>query len=149
MDKIYFFIISAVASTFFLSFGPILYNRYLGGTDSTHDSNSIIAGNIRQKPRIKIVCGNLENIPCDVCKLFVVGLRELVGRQAPEADIVKFAIELCDTFHIEDERVCQGIVRMFKVSLSTSNKISYAILYHKMQCIYFNLCLCKSSASCK
>lgn len=114
MDKTYFFIISAVVSTFFLSLGPILYNRYLGGTDSTHDSSTIIAGNIRQKPRIKIVCGNLENIPCDVCKLFVVGLRELVGRQAPEADIVKFAIELCDTFHIEDERVCQGIVRMFK-----------------------------------
>lgn len=114
MDWTYFFIISAVASTFFLSLGPILYHRYLGDADSTYDSSTIIAGNIRLRPRIKLVCGNLENIPCDVCKLFVVGLRALVGRQAPEADIVKFAIEICKTFHIEDERVCQGIVRMFK-----------------------------------
>jgi hypothetical protein len=45
----------------------------------------------------------------------------LVGRQAPEKDIVNFSIEVCEFFKIEDHRVCQGIVRMFKVCILVRN----------------------------
>jgi hypothetical protein len=80
---------------------------------------------------MRIVCGNVDSIKCDICTVFVNGLRTLVGRQASEKDIVNFSIEVCEFFKIEDHRVCQGIVRMFKDNrIHTIDDIHIASLYN-------------------
>ena len=112
MEWTTFFLIFAISSTFGLSFGPILYQHYFGKSSS---DTFISVRDIRHRPKVKIVCGNIESIPCDICTVFVHGLRALVNRQASEEEIIKFAEEVCKTFKIEDNRVCQGVVQMFKV----------------------------------
>ena len=111
MEWLRFFVISAIVTTFCMSLGPVLYQHYYYGNDS---DTIIHVKKFRPNPRMRIVCGNVDSIKCDICTVFVNGLRTLVGRQASEKDIVNFSIEVCEFFKIEDHRVCQGIVRMFK-----------------------------------
>lgn len=112
MEWTSFFVISAIVTTFCMSLGPVLYRHYYYGNDT---DTIIHVKEFRPNPRMRVVCGNVDSIKCDICTVFVDGLRTLVGRQAPEKDIIDFSIEVCELFKIEDHRVCQGIVHMFKV----------------------------------
>ena len=118
MEWLRFFVISAIVTTLCMSLGPVLYQHYYYGNDS---DTIIHVKKFRPNPRMRIVCGNVDSIKCDICTVFVNGLRTLVGRQASEKDIVNFSIEVCEFFKIEDHRVCQGIVRMFKVCILVRN----------------------------
>lgn len=70
--------------------------------------------------RFTTECGVITNlngaIGCDVCKLFVGGLQDLIQKRKSEADIVEFATIICKTFKIEDDRVCDDITFQFKVT---------------------------------
>jgi len=62
-------------------------------------------------------CGsiNYRAIECDICKLFVSGLKNLVKKGSTQEDIVLFATKICSLFAIEDQRVCARITVEFKV----------------------------------
>lgn len=112
MDWPQVLVITALISTFLLSGAPIAYNHFFGSTSDSLEK--VITVKSRLNPKIKLVCGNIESISCDICRVFVAGLRLLVSRQAPEEDIIAFSIEVCQKFNIEDDKVCKGVVYMFK-----------------------------------
>lgn len=108
-----FLVITAVVSTLLLSGAPVAYKHFFGSSSDSLDT--VITVKSRLNPKIKYVCGNIESISCDICRVFVTGLRLLISRQASEEEIISFSIEVCEKFKIEDEKVCKGVVYMFKV----------------------------------
>lgn len=129
MDWPQVLVITALISTFLLSGAPIAYNHFFGSTSDSLEK--VITVKSRLNPKIKLVCGNIESISCDICRVFVAGLRLLVSRQAPEEDIIAFSIEVCQKFNIEDDKVCKGVVYMFKVSIRLKVKKIYNLIQHK------------------
>lgn len=57
---------------------------------------------------------DLSFIGCEVCKFAVEGLKDLVEKQSTEEDIVKFMTLICKKFDIEDDRVCDDIIKEYK-----------------------------------
>ena len=54
-------------------------------------------------------------IDCDICILFVEGLKALVEQGSTQQDVVDFTTAACKELKIEDARVCTDITREFKV----------------------------------
>lgn len=69
---------------------------------------------------------DLSFIGCEVCKLVVEGLKDLVEKQSIEEDIVIFMMFICKKFDIEDDKVCDDIIKEYKVSFM---KFMYYIQY--------------------
>jgi hypothetical protein len=68
--------------------------------------------------KYKTECGipaDLSFIGCEVCKLAVDGLQDLVKKQSSQEDIVEFMTFICQKFKIEDDRVCDAIIQEYKV----------------------------------
>ena len=54
-------------------------------------------------------------IDCDICILFVNGLRALVDQGSTQEDVAVFATKVCKDLKIEDDRVCDAITQEYKV----------------------------------
>lgn len=64
-------------------------------------------------------CGTLisiSKIDCEICVLFVKGLRTLVQKGSTQDDVVEFTTKACIDLKIEDARICPAIVQEFKVN---------------------------------
>ena len=66
----------------------------------------------------KTECGTFlkySAIDCDICILFVNGLRALVEQGSTQEDVAVFATRVCKDLRIEDDRVCDAITQEYKV----------------------------------
>ena len=54
------------------------------------------------------------SISCEVCKLLVFTVQDLIKTNASQEDIVKISTAICIDFKIEDKRVCDGITKEFR-----------------------------------
>ena len=60
--------------------------------------------------------GNLKSITCSVCKVVVGFLQTALSLGWTDEKIAKAATKLCIGLGEVDERVCVGLIKMFKVS---------------------------------
>ena len=63
-------------------------------------------------------CGTYKKysaIDCDICVLFVEGLKALAEQGSTQQDVVDFTTAACRELKIEDDRVCAAVTREFKV----------------------------------
>ena len=70
------------------------------------------------KAERKLECGTYVKysaIDCDICVLFVEGLKALAEQGSTQQDVVDFTTAACRELKIEDDRVCAAITREFKV----------------------------------
>lgn len=77
---------------------------------------------------------DLSFIGCEVCKLAVEGLKDLVEKQSTEEDIVIFMTLICKKFDIEDDKVCDDIIKEYKVSFT---KLMYYIIFNIENVTYY------------
>lgn len=54
-------------------------------------------------------------IDCDICILFVHGLKFLAEKNSTQEDVADFSKRVCTDLKIEDARVCAAITQEFKV----------------------------------
>ena len=83
------------------------------------------------KGQRKKTCGiyvKYSAIDCDVCILFVHGLKILAEKGSTQEDVADFSKHVCIDLKIEDERVCAAITQEFKVKLYVYTCISYEYL---------------------
>ena len=57
------------------------------------------------------------DLMCDSCKVIFFMLQELLAQQKSQDEIAKILTEACIKLKIQHERVCQGIIQMFKVNI--------------------------------
>lgn len=105
--------------------GPVL-KQSLG---ETVYYNSEIYNYLRTKTRRELElagaqrkkeCGTFfkySAIDCDICILFVNGLRALVDQGSTQEDVAVFATKVCKDLKIEDDRVCDAITQEYKAML--------------------------------
>lgn len=55
--------------------------------------------------------------PCDFCKAATFLVQQLLALQKPQDEIALALASLCKTLNIQDDRVCDSVVQVFKVSL--------------------------------
>ena len=70
------------------------------------------------KTQRKKECGTFikySAIDCDICILFVNGLRVLVDQGSTQESVALFAARVCKDLKIEDDRVCDAITQEYKV----------------------------------
>ena len=58
---------------------------------------------------------DINAIECGACKLGVTLIQTLSKQNSSQAEIVSKLTSFCHTFHIEDRRVCHGMVYSFQV----------------------------------
>lgn len=68
-----------------------------------------------------------RGMTCDACKMLVAVIRMMVAEQKTTEDIIEAAIVICKAFKIEDDRVCDMVVRQYHVRLSD---FSHSILFY-------------------
>ena len=54
-------------------------------------------------------------LSCDACKSMVFLVQHLIGLNFTKEKIIDAATSLCITFHIESDRICEGIIEVFQV----------------------------------
>lgn len=72
------------------------------------------------KTQRKKECGTyikFSSVDCDICILFVSGLKALVEKGSTQDDVAKFATKACKDLKIEDDRVCTAITQEYKVHI--------------------------------
>ena len=59
---------------------------------------------------------DINEVKCGACKLGVVLLQTLGKQNFSQEEIVSKLTSFCTTFHIENRRVCHGVVSSFQVN---------------------------------
>ena len=58
------------------------------------------------------------NLSCDLCKVIVGVIDDLISANKTEEEVVAIATEICIAFKIESERVCKAVTIEYKVNIS-------------------------------
>lgn len=100
------FVLAITAPVFFKRFDNPLEN---GVIRMEQDINSFA------DEELQTFSYNLKwNLHCSVCHYTVSATRKFSSGHKSQAFIMKFIYKICRTFHIEDEKVCKGVVKEFQ-----------------------------------
>lgn len=130
MESKLLIIVSLCIFTITFVTAPWVYSLYKGGdgarldaeptpapTDHPRTENKYLPTRAAPFRRFLSKCGTVDfsAIGCDLCKVIVSGLKNLVSKKSTREDVVIFATEICKLFRIEDFRVCDSITVQFQV----------------------------------
>lgn len=119
MDGPLALMLSLLAIVLLASSSPLIYSSLSHSNDHPRIPSATPRNPKFKTSRYKTECGTLADlsfIGCEVCKLAVEGLKDLVEKQSTEEDIVTFMTLICKKFDIEDNKVCDNIIKEYKVS---------------------------------
>ena len=80
----------------------------------------------KTEPALKV--SSFSGFTCDICKGLFSLIRHWFDSGVGWDELAKLSVDICDLAKIEDHTVCQGIVWLFKVSLSLSQSFSISYL---------------------
>lgn len=110
-------LLSLLSIALLASSSSLIYSSLSGSNDHPRVLSATPRNPKFKTSRYKTECGTLADlsfIGCEVCKFAVEGLKDLVEKQSTEEDIVKFMTLICKKFDIEDDRVCDDIIKEYK-----------------------------------
>ncbi|XP_062576027.1 sphingomyelin phosphodiesterase-like [Saccostrea cucullata] len=109
--------LSLLAVILLASSSPLFFYPHQDNKGTTQRHDVITRHPKFRSSKYKTECGiltDLSFIGCEVCTLVVDGLKDLVEKQSSQEDIVEFMTFVCKKFKIEDDRVCEAIVKEYK-----------------------------------
>ncbi|XP_072029445.1 sphingomyelin phosphodiesterase-like [Amphiura filiformis] len=92
----------------------VAVNHIEGRPWDTYSQNANDINNVIEKHKFSDVTLNLS---CDLCKLLVGMIDDLIDANRTEEEVVVIATQFCITFKIESERVCTLVTKEFKDEL--------------------------------
>lgn len=137
MDGPLALMLSLLAIVLLASSSPLIYSSLSHSNDHPRTPSATPRNPKFKTSRYKTECGTLADlsfIGCEVCKLAVEGLKDLVEKQSTEEDIVTFMTLICKKFDIEDDKVCDDIIKEYKVSFT---KLMYYIIFNIENVTYY------------
>nr|XP_034338737.1 sphingomyelin phosphodiesterase [Crassostrea gigas] len=117
MDGPLALMLSLLAIVLLASSSPLIYSSLSHSNDHPRIPSATPRNPKFKTSRYKTECSTLTDlsfIGCEVCKLAVEGLKDLVEKQSTEEDIVIFMTLICKKFDIEDDKVCDDIIKEYK-----------------------------------